>query len=456
MQTDKYFNSEPVDITSFDLAEFEDLYYATCAKLQELLHVVDIHLANGFKAPNDTYFMYHCPRLEIVDPIRVGDFRSSLLIYGRILYDARFVELLNHGILNKAIRDKLYNAYQQLGQGLSAISLDTRHTTGAQHNVQANPAEENHQSLGPLIDIRGLQDPRKMSCSMIYATLAEKYRSNVLSRQALGATICRETTPDVPQAHQEANYNRQYVSPYNLEERAKKLNMPGAPEMPCICDPECMCALVCASDPTQNCLCEENGLFARVTQGMDIDDLDVPDLEQRSRASSEASGNGPISPFESVQSLSVPSIDKPEFSPVNGPFLEGCLPTSLSEEQLGAQPHQLLNKLEASNITAINIHAFPEDDHYSLWVNHGMIPPRVSSLSYRDYCEVLKQPYAKLCDHPPKRISMTQRLFSSRSHSVASTNGASNRATSKTFKQGNKRSLPSMSFNSLKFSLRRD
>ena len=74
-----------------------------------------------------------------------------------------------------------------------------------------------------------------------------------------------------------------YISPYNLEERVKRLDRPGLPAMPCICDPECICADLCAGDPTLNCLCEENGLFCRVTEGWDIDELDVPDrvgLEQ--------------------------------------------------------------------------------------------------------------------------------------------------------------------------------
>ncbi len=70
-----------------------------------------------------------------------------------------------------------------------------------------------------------------------------------------------------------------YISPYNLDERMKRLDRPGLPEKPCICDPECMCADLCADDLTQNCLCEENGLFCLVTEGWDIDDLDVPDLE---------------------------------------------------------------------------------------------------------------------------------------------------------------------------------
>jgi len=58
-----------------------------------------------------------------------------------------------------------------------------------------------------------------------------------------------------------------YISPYNLDERMKRLDRPGLPEKPCICDPECMCADLCADDLTQNCLCEENGLFCLVTEG---------------------------------------------------------------------------------------------------------------------------------------------------------------------------------------------
>ena len=70
-----------------------------------------------------------------------------------------------------------------------------------------------------------------------------------------------------------------YISPYNLNERIKRLNRPGLPELPCICDPECMCFDLCAGDLTRNCLCEENGLFARITEGWDIDDLDIPDRD---------------------------------------------------------------------------------------------------------------------------------------------------------------------------------
>ena len=75
-----------------------------------------------------------------------------------------------------------------------------------------------------------------------------------------------------------------YISPYNLNERIKRLDRPELPELPCICDPECMCFDLCAGDLTQNCLCEENGLFCRITEGWDIDDLDIPDREDSRQA----------------------------------------------------------------------------------------------------------------------------------------------------------------------------
>ena len=96
-------------------------------------------------------------------------------------------------------------------------------------------------------------------------------------------------TPNAETLSDMLDENVPYISPYNLEERAKKLKNPSAPQYPCICDPECVCTPLCASDPSKNCLCEENGLFVRVTEGMDIDDLNVPDLIRRRRSDSELS-----------------------------------------------------------------------------------------------------------------------------------------------------------------------
>lgn len=69
-----------------------------------------------------------------------------------------------------------------------------------------------------------------------------------------------------------------YISPYNLNERAKIWTKPGVAEKPCICDSDCLCYSLCQTDLTQNCLCEDNPSFVRVTEGASIDDLDVPDL----------------------------------------------------------------------------------------------------------------------------------------------------------------------------------
>lgn len=82
-----------------------------------------------------------------------------------------------------------------------------------------------------------------------------------------------------------------YISPYDLNERMKRLDRSGLPMMPCTCDPECICADLCAGDLTQYRLCEENGLFCWVTEGWDIDDLDVPDLEGLKQSNSVKTSN---------------------------------------------------------------------------------------------------------------------------------------------------------------------
>lgn len=453
----------PFNIKILDLADFEDLYYAACAKLKELLHGVDIYLNNGFKAPCDTYFVYSCPRFDILDPITVGDFKASLLVYASILYSNEFTELLNKGIVMKSMRDIKYSRQKQVSCAHNAMHNSIEHIYNSDYDIRAHTEEHfqlqhgmSQKNLQWPTGIDGLQNTRNMSCSMIYATLAEKYRPTIINTGSMGAPIHREATPGVPQACQEACSNQAYISPYNLEERAKKLNVTGGPEMPCICDPDCMCALVCASDPTQNCLCEENGLFARVTQGMDIDDLDVPDLVRRSRPGSEASGSSVISLLESVQTLSEPSIDATQYTPITDTFDDGYASIDDQKEQQESHQHRSLIDIEVVNTMPMHrAIASPDIDQYEVWESPCMIPPRVSSLSYRDYREALRQPFAKLCDHPPKRTSMAQRLFGAHSHNVAASNKALCETTAKVFKQGNKRSLPSMSITGLKSALRR-
>ena len=310
---------------------------------------------------------------------------------------------------------------------------------------------------------------------MVFGELAEKYRPVAMNVEVEGSFIERRSTPEAPQAFQEEVWTQEYISPYNLNERAKKLNVPGGPEMPCICDPECICAPLCASDPTQNCLCEENGLFVRVTEGMDIDDLDVPDLVRRKRQLSEASESSTASlhttdgtscqwPLYSTASIeAVPQLDD-QYGVMDE-----------MKKQIREQKTQALDNVAvpgpmldtASQLDdELSIDGILESSkgHDGLfWQDRLSMPPlRMSDFTHHE----LTQPFSKQCDHPPRRQSVTERLFRTKTSGVTAhkkylaidqpTQGHNiNGSTTKVVKQTNKRSLANMSFTGLRFTRRR-
>ena len=458
-----------------DLGELEDLYYATCAKLKELLQGVDILLTNGFREVRDTYFTYHNGPLNSLGPISIGAFKHSLLIHESILYSSELRGLLNRGVFEKNSGDITHGRHQGVSPSDSTMHQGAQRGnwggTGKQINISSYEFE---QISG--CEVRGLQDKSNMSCGMIFGELAEKYRPMTMSAELEGSTIDRQSTPEAPQAFQKKLSIREYISPYNLNERAKKLNVPGGPEMPCICDPECICAPLCASDPTQNCLCEENGLFVRVTEGMDIDDLDVPDLVRRTRETSEASESS---------AASLNSIDGPPSPwPINSATYVEAVAPSIDQYRVTYEvdKHTREQETQASNSVVVpgpmhnttsplddvvpsmgNIFDLIEGNDGLFWQDRLSMPPlRMSDFTPYE----LKQPFSKQCDHPPKRQSVTERLFKTKTSSVAAhkKHSAIDQATqdhdingnnSKIVKQPIKRSLADISFTGLRFPRRR-
>ena len=454
-----------------DLGELEDLYYAACAKLKELLQGVDILLTNGFRGVRDTYFAYNNEPLRSLGPISIGAFKHSLLIHESILYSSELRSLLNRGVLEKNSR----------------VTKNTRH-----HNL--SPQQDAHRGnlegtekyinipnlgfehlLGWRAEVEGLQDKSNMGCGMVFGELAEKYRPMAMSAELEGSTIDRNPTPEAPQAFQEKFLTGEYISPYNLNERAKKLNVPGGPEMPCICDPECICAPLCASDLTQNCMCEENGLFVRVTEGMDIDDLDVPDLVRGKRQPSEVSESS---------AASLNSIDGP---PSQWPILSVAYvntgTSSIVQNRAMYENEKQIRKQKAQSSDSVTVPGpiyttgsplndvpmsntldLSEEIDGTFWQDRLSMPPlRMSDFTQDE----LKQPFSKQCDHPPRRQSVTERLFKTKISNMAahkkhsaidqSTQGHNiNGSTSKVVKQPKKRSLADISFTGLRFTRRQD
>lgn len=458
-----------------DLGELEDLYYATCAKLKELLQGVDILLTNGFKGVHDTYFAYDNEPLSSLGPISLGTFKNSLLIHESILYSNELQSLLNRGIIEKNSRGNKHTYHHDVspGDNITQHSVQRGNRKGTEKYI--NILEHDSELIsGWRAEAEGLQNKSNMSCGMVFAELAEKYRPMTMNAELRGFMIDRKSTPDAPQAFQEEVLTRKYISPYNLNERAKKLNVPGGPEMPCICDPECICAPLCASDPTQDCLCEENGLFVRVTEGMDIDDLDVPDLVRRKRRLSEAS---------EISTASLSTIDGPssQWPPYLASYVDAATPlddqyraTDEFEKQMREQKNQASDNVAvpgpilatASQLDDVlsmsGILELPEDNDGLSWQDRLSMPPlRMSDFTHHE----LTQPFSKQCDHPPKRQSVGERLFKTKTSSMAAhkkdsaidqtTQGHNiNGSTRKVGKQANKRSLADISFTGLRFTRR--
>ena len=468
MRTNPYFISNIFTVDVLQLADFEDLYYATCAKLKELLQRINILLTNGFKAFHDEYFTYHCDRLDMLGPIAAGSFQALLFAFESILYDGDVTAILNRGVVQKQIHNIQDNRRDECSSAQVSAPHDVRcyydHRGGLPNSMphitsyhQSNSKQPSYQ----VDDIKGLQDTQNVSCSIIFGSLAEKYRPTYIKAGLEGSCIKREPTPDTPYCSvQEKRTTSAYISPYNLEERAKKLNAPGGPDMPCICDPDCICVPVCASDPTQNCLCEENRLFVPVTQGMDIDELDVPDLVRRNRRcsqSSTASANSAATNTETLlnqfSQITVDSDDSTPYMTVS----EG------TREALEGKADHSSNDKGVLRTTGPD-HG-PTLPDLGIWNDHD---PRMLDAILATYREALRQPFSKPCAFPPKRSNVAQRLFSGNLDDKAVKNKTSlgssqamriatpSESGRRVSKNSTKRSLADVSFTSLKLSLRRN
>ena len=250
------------------------MYYATCGKVKELLCSVNLHLTNHFKKPEDRYFKHTSDDLKHLRPVSIGDFKDVLIAQESFLYGQEIIELMGEAVLRKVRYEEKLVAHGRLVPCLqrgSEYERQLRHVLCMQ--------EFRSQS-----GVRGFQDVRNKASAIIFAELAEKYRPILYYEEIEAAR--KKQKRDLQHAHtkkrcdviapcgiEQEELPKRYVSPYNLIERAKKLNDPNGPEKPCICDPECMCVPLCAAEPTKNCLCEECPSFCPGTEGWDLKDI---------------------------------------------------------------------------------------------------------------------------------------------------------------------------------------
>ena len=377
-----------------DLGELEDLYYAACAKLKERLDDINIRLSNGFIYPEDNYFCYNSEGLGITEPIKAGDWKATLLAHTAFLYDPLVEGIMTQAVFLKNKRIKEAQSAERLpldgkypglrdvrnmssGMIFGSLSEKYRVTVHQEELEKAQAAnfQSAKSSAAEQLTASSKEKQNEVESVIIPSTNPDDYGS----KAALSDKPVDSIKVDTLRSHGQQNIihgnetsdcevskvqhylkttslPQGYISPYNLNERAKKLNQPGGPEMPCICDPECMCAPLCAADPLQNCFCEENALFCRVTEGMDIDELSYP-----TKATEEAEAEKAAKEYL-AQLMSMDNFERGEshISPTSGPdptsdkLSEATKTYSTIEQNFAPEPY--------SSLEPVNVPVNPIDD----------------------------------------------------------------------------------------------
>lgn len=387
----------------YDLGRLEDLYCASYAKLEGYLQQATILLSNGFRMPDEPFFTFLCTPLADNGPVTLGVFQALLLTQRHILLSEPLMCLLDRAL------DGKFNLDQHQGQGLARRIWCNTNANGAEDHDDIDTERPWIQQLSNLSGIT------QMSSGMIFGQLSEKYRQRTPSF-GHGGTQDSLQKPSIQ--------HTPYISPYNLDERFKKLTDPNRAERPCICDPECICAPLCASDPTQNCLCEENALFVSVTEGMDIDDLDVPDLVRRERLSSNSGSESGTS-----------SISKDPHTPkaIGGPSTQPPVSELQSSIKMGThKSKQVAHVEEDFNFAEFRMPIAKTPSLHERAASQSMTGSLVTlqggnnQLTTIPLREALTLPFSKQCDTPPQRPStraaMARRLFRGRKSKSAVAN----------------------------------
>ena len=406
----RHFVSLPYKLSLCDLGSFEDLYYAACAKLKDFTQQTNTLLENGFKHPSDIYVRYTKAPLNTLGSISLVSFKKFLGDQEDMLLGPGLTHLLDAGIRC---------TFSSVDTAVSGDEKTLRaHSEALRPGLCAAPTARVICTRVWLKTLTHLCDVTTMSSGMLSAHLTEKH---LFSKCAKVHTQATKST-----SWQSANYTP-YVSPYNLNERAKKLNDPQAPELPCICDPECICTPLCAIDPTRNCLCEENGLFTRVTEGMNIDDLDVPDLVRERRAASEFSQSD--SEADNTCEKSTLEVGSSLMADAGSPTGGKAILTEINA-QLAQQKAHLLPNFDFSGLMGFKAlppdsnvlgHGFPSHGGPAFSPRHDFVDDQLAKISA--YHAALKHPFSEQCDTPPKRPSrrsvISGQLFSSKRDKVS-------------------------------------
>ena len=99
LRTNPIFIRNLLKSEKIDLADLEDLYYATCGKFKQLRTDLDLRLSNGFQNPDDEFFIMPDNALKMRMPINAGQFNRYLCGRNDFLFGDELIKALERAIL---------------------------------------------------------------------------------------------------------------------------------------------------------------------------------------------------------------------------------------------------------------------------------------------------------------------------------------------------------------------
>ena len=273
-----------MSLRQHNLADYEDVFYATCAKTRELHESLAIRFESGF-ITSDTVLHERGESLLSHAPFTAWEMLKYLEVTWSILLDPRLVVALDNAVRRDRVRHS---------QGITFDPNFDPNNNTPEFTAHLRQSVINRLGKGrslPEDALTGLMDVTKMSPGHVNALLWEKYRpliaeeqclkenENLLrARQAAEAKVARfaSMSAEEHRARALAIIEGRSVTPAPTDVDIKSLlyplrpiygeglTMPNSVVIPstnCDCVLGCICKTSCFTEPDEPCLCKRSSVF---------------------------------------------------------------------------------------------------------------------------------------------------------------------------------------------------
>ena len=164
--------------------------------------------------------------------------------------------------------DKKGPQYLEYLDEYSVLSIDSFTTSDSEEELEDQEFSEKHtkDTEGPMIS--------EYTHPQVSRALTQPSKVYDLGKQDDRMEIGSSPLENKEQRGSHASI-RFYTS-HKLGHRSELSYQAEGPESQCTCSADCLCAPLCAAEPTETCLCIENSLFGHVTRNENMEDIRYP------------------------------------------------------------------------------------------------------------------------------------------------------------------------------------